>query len=103
MAKQHSLVLRWSCFLYCFVGLARLSQAVGDRLPLFTAAQKELLKGSVDFYGLNHYTSKYVQATTPPAPGWFAHTRTHVLTRMDAGTPACVRACVRACACMAGV
>lgn len=32
---------------------------VGDRLPKFTEEEKEMLKGSHDFFGLNHYTSKY--------------------------------------------
>jgi beta-glucosidase len=32
---------------------------VGDRLPVFTAEQSARLKGSHDFYGINHYTSTY--------------------------------------------
>ena len=34
---------------------------VGERLPNFTEEEKELLKGSVDFYGLNHYTTGWIQ------------------------------------------
>lgn len=39
---------------------------VGARLPEFTTEQKELLKGSFDFIGLNYYTSNYAKAA--PAP-----------------------------------
>lgn len=32
---------------------------VGDRLPRFTKLQSALLKGSIDFVGINHYTTWY--------------------------------------------
>nr|XP_004492287.1 beta-glucosidase 30-like [Cicer arietinum] len=32
---------------------------VGDRLPKFTEEEKKLLKGSIDFYGINYYRSFY--------------------------------------------
>ncbi|KAJ4969132.1 hypothetical protein NE237_015833 [Protea cynaroides] len=35
-------------------------ERVGDRLPKFSKEDKELLKNSVDFVGLNHYTSRYI-------------------------------------------
>jgi len=38
---------------------------LGDRLPTFTPEQSELLKGSADFLGLNHYTTHY--ASREPA------------------------------------
>ncbi|KAH7542139.1 hypothetical protein FEM48_Zijuj02G0041600 [Ziziphus jujuba var. spinosa] len=35
-------------------------EILGDRLPKFTEEDKELLKNSVDFIGLNHYTSRFI-------------------------------------------
>lgn len=32
---------------------------VGDRLPRFSKLQSYLLKGSIDFVGINHYTTWY--------------------------------------------
>ncbi len=32
---------------------------VGDRLPKFTEAESKRLQGSIDFLGINHYSSKY--------------------------------------------
>lgn len=37
-------------------------QRCGDRLPEFTPAEVELVKGSHDFFGLNHYSTDYVEA-----------------------------------------
>ncbi|CAL1403835.1 unnamed protein product [Linum trigynum] len=38
---------------------------VGDRLPKFTDEQSEMLKGSIDFLGLNYYTMNYAENTPP--------------------------------------
>ena len=38
---------------------AVMKQVLGKRLPTFTEAEKTLLKGSSDFFGLNHYTTMY--------------------------------------------
>jgi beta-glucosidase/6-phospho-beta-glucosidase/beta-galactosidase len=49
---------------------AVMKEVLKDRLPTFSADEKMLLKGSIDFFGLNHYSSSYA-----------AHpTLTHVLT-----------------------
>jgi len=37
-------------------------QRLGDRLPQFSEEQKEMMKNSADFLGLNHYTTHYASA-----------------------------------------
>ena len=37
---------------------------VGSRLPSFTKAESALLKGSLDFVGINHYTTFYAKPNT---------------------------------------
>lgn len=34
---------------------------VGSRLPSFTKQDSELVKGAFDFFGLNHYSSAYLE------------------------------------------
>jgi beta-glucosidase len=34
---------------------------LGDRLPTFTPEEAALVKGSNDFYGMNHYTANYIR------------------------------------------
>ena len=50
-----------------------MKEYVGDRLPVFTQSQKDDLKGSHDFFGLNHYTTKWIVALPEydgPNPDW---------------------------------
>ena len=37
-----------------------MKERLGERLPVFTPAQKQKLIGSADFFGLNHYTTQMV-------------------------------------------
>jgi beta-galactosidase len=46
---------------------AVMRERLGDRLPTFTEAERARVKGSSDFFGLNHYSSMY--AAEPQADG----------------------------------
>ena len=43
---------------------AVMRERVGDRLPVFSEEDVALLKGSTDFFGLNHYTTLYASDNT---------------------------------------
>jgi len=51
---------------------ASMKLLVGNRLPEFTPSEKAVLRGSWDYFGLNHYTSNYVffQNDTSVEPNW---------------------------------
>jgi beta-galactosidase len=38
---------------------ASMKERLGDRLPTFTTEEKAMIKGSSDFFGLNHYTTMF--------------------------------------------
>ncbi|KAK9161571.1 hypothetical protein Syun_007912 [Stephania yunnanensis] len=44
-----------------------MKKTVGSRMPSFTANESKLVKGSVDFIGINHYITLYV-SDVPPKP-----------------------------------
>ena len=39
--------------------------AIGDRLPPFSHEEIKMLQGSLDFIGLNHYTTRYITPVVP--------------------------------------
>jgi len=50
---------------------ASMKKYVGDRLPVFSQAEKLLLNNSWDYFGMNHYTSGYVRDNpSQPGQGW---------------------------------
>lgn len=46
-------------------------EACGDRLPSFTPEESALLKGSADFFGLNHYSTDFVGPGEKKDPSYF--------------------------------
>ena len=44
---------------------ACMRERLGERLPEFSAEEKALLKGSSDFFGLNHYTTMFAAESRP--------------------------------------
>ncbi len=62
---------------------ASMKQRLGNLLPRFTPAQKQLLKDSYDFFGLNHYTSAYIANDPNPSidnPAGITSTRWDILS-----------------------
>uniref|UniRef100_A0A383WBJ0 Beta-glucosidase n=1 Tax=Tetradesmus obliquus TaxID=3088 RepID=A0A383WBJ0_TETOB len=49
---------------------ASMRGALGDELPKFTEEQKALLKGSIDFIGINIYTARWVWHNSDKPFGW---------------------------------
>jgi beta-glucosidase len=54
---------------------------VGDRLPKFTADEAALVKGTLDFVGINHYTTCYTKHNSTNLVGRLLHN-----TLADTGT-----------------
>ncbi|KAG0652398.1 Beta-glucosidase 1B [Hyphodiscus hymeniophilus] len=46
---------------------ASMVKQLGDRLPSWTPEEIALVKGSNDFYGMNHYTANYIKHKSTPA------------------------------------
>lgn len=45
-----------------------MEKMVGDRLPKFTPQESDLVKGSLDFLGLNYYVTQYATDAPPSTP-----------------------------------
>ncbi|EFX00728.1 beta-galactosidase [Grosmannia clavigera kw1407] len=56
---------------------------LGDRLPSFTEAERQLVQGSNDFYGMNHYTADYVRHRpgSPAVEDFVGHLETLPVSR----------------------
>ncbi|KAK3672801.1 hypothetical protein LTR78_007387 [Recurvomyces mirabilis] len=66
---------------------ASMRKQLGDRLPKFTAEESALVKGSNDFYGMNHYCANYIRhKKTEPTPEDFAGNLDLLLENKE-GTP----------------
>lgn len=39
-------------------------ERLGDKLPKFSQEERDLLQNSIDFIGLNHYTTRYIAHST---------------------------------------
>ncbi|XP_020261447.1 beta-glucosidase 4 [Asparagus officinalis] len=50
---------------------ASMRERLGDRLPTFSEGEKKLLRNSLDFIGLNHYTSRFIAHLPKPAGDYF--------------------------------
>lgn len=57
--------------IFCGDYPATMRQRLGDRLPKFSEADKELLRKSLDFVGLNHYTSRFIAHSDKPEEEYF--------------------------------
>ena len=74
---------------------AAMREKLGSRLPEFTSAEKQQLLGSSDFYGCNHYTSKYARdmptQALKKAKGWDrdagVQNLVHDTSKKDIGPP----------------
>ena len=45
-----------------------MEEIVGNRLPKFTKEEVKMVKGSIDFVGINHYTTYYMYDNHQPKP-----------------------------------
>lgn len=66
-----------------------MQKIVGKRLPKFTTAESKLLKGSIDFLGINYYTSSYAENGLTSSANLSATTDSHVTlsTTNNLGVP----------------
>lgn len=58
--RRREFMMGWFCDPLVFGKYpSSMIEKVGDRLPVFTEEQVKLIKGSYDYIGLNHYSTKY--------------------------------------------
>ncbi|CAI0544101.1 unnamed protein product [Linum tenue] len=60
---------------------------VGDRLPRFTEEQSDILRGSIDFLGLNYYTANYAEEAPAAARASYSDDSRALLSTEKDGVP----------------
>jgi beta-galactosidase len=71
LAAERAMVFQYSWFTDPLVYgdyPEEMKDRIGDRLPTFTESQRQELLGSLDFMGLNHYSTLYASPRTNPLP-----------------------------------
>lgn len=87
------------CPLYYGDYPAVMRERIGDRLPKFSQEEKELLGNSLDFIGLNHYTSRFIAHVNNGSEESFFY-RAQEMERTGNNLSVCACLFVSACACI---
>ena len=58
-------------------------EKLGDRLPTFTPDEARKLRGSADFFGLNHYGSRFARHAPPGPPSYWSDFDAHMHTTAE--------------------
>ncbi len=60
-----------------------MQKQLGDRLPCLSPGESKAIKGTVDFLGINHYTSHYTinqqNSSIPPSKPMYQDTKAEII------------------------